>query len=94
MKKEINFDDIKRQWMQNSEFKKVYNELEIEYQISLELIKARTSAGLSQTEVASIMGTTQSVIARLESGKTLPNMKTLYRYAEATGNQVHLNLTH
>ena len=38
--------------------------------------------------------TTQSVIARLESEKTLPSMKTLHRYAETTGNQVHLTLTH
>ena len=55
MNKEINFDDIKRQWMQNPEFKKVYNELKIEYQISLELIKEHASTGLSQTEAASIM---------------------------------------
>jgi hypothetical protein len=31
------------------------------------------------------MGTTQSVIARLEAGNSLPSMKSLYRYAEATG---------
>jgi transcriptional regulator with XRE-family HTH domain len=39
------------------------------------------------------MGTTQSVIARLESGKMLPSVKTLSRYAEATGKHLHFTLS-
>jgi transcriptional regulator with XRE-family HTH domain len=39
------------------------------------------------------MGTSQSAIARLESGQTLPSTKTLLRFAEATGSKLHLHLT-
>jgi transcriptional regulator with XRE-family HTH domain len=50
-------------------------------------------AGLSQAELAIRMGTSQSAIARLESGQTLPSTKTLLRYAEATGSEFHLRLS-
>lgn len=38
------------------------------------------------------MQTTQSTIARTESGRTLPSMRTLSRYAEATGNRAAVRL--
>ncbi|MBW8308360.1 MAG: helix-turn-helix transcriptional regulator [Candidatus Paracaedibacteraceae bacterium] len=64
----------------------------VEYEIALELIKARKQSGLTQEEVALRMGTTQSVIARLESGKAVPSIKTLAKYAQATGKHLHLSL--
>jgi transcriptional regulator with XRE-family HTH domain len=39
------------------------------------------------------MGTSQSAVARLESGDTLPSTKTLLRYAEATGSKVRVRLS-
>ena len=54
---------------------------------------ARLRAGLSQSELADRMGTSQSTIARLESGQTLPSTKTLLRYAEATGSRFHVRLS-
>lgn len=36
------------------------------------------------------MNTTQSAIARLESGKRLPSTKTLQRWATATGTRLHI----
>jgi transcriptional regulator with XRE-family HTH domain len=48
---------------------------------------------LSQAELAARMGTSQSTIARLENGQTLPNTKTLLRYAEATGSRVRVKLS-
>jgi len=49
------------------------------------LITARNNAGLSQSEVAERMGTTQSAVARLEGGSQLPSMKSVIRYATAIG---------
>jgi transcriptional regulator with XRE-family HTH domain len=37
------------------------------------------------------MGTSQSSIARLENGLTLPGTKTLLRYAEVTGSRFRVN---
>ncbi|MFN3853303.1 MAG: helix-turn-helix domain-containing protein [Phreatobacter sp.] len=53
-----------------------------------ELIRARARSGLTQEEIARRMGTTQSVIARLESGKSMPSTRTLKKYAEATGTRL------
>jgi transcriptional regulator with XRE-family HTH domain len=38
------------------------------------------------------MGTTQSVVARLESGHPLPSLRTLRRYASAVGRKVEIRL--
>jgi transcriptional regulator with XRE-family HTH domain len=48
-----------------------------------ELVARRTELGLSQTEVAARMGTSQSAVARLESGQADVRLSTLERYAAA-----------
>ena len=53
-----------------------------------ELADQRRSAGLSQTEVAARMGTSQSAVARLEAGDADVRASTLERYAAAIGSQI------
>jgi ribosome-binding protein aMBF1 (putative translation factor) len=53
-----------------------------------ELAEQRQAAGLSQTEVAARMGTSQSAVARLESGLADVRASTLERYAAAVGGQI------
>ena len=56
-----------------------------------ELVYAvRTRAGLTQSELARRMGTTQSSIARIEGGGSLPTIDMLSRLARATGTPLHL----
>ncbi|HEX3946864.1 MAG TPA: helix-turn-helix transcriptional regulator [Acidimicrobiales bacterium] len=50
-----------------------------------ELVARRRSLGLSQTEVAARMGTSQSAVARLETGVGDVRLSTLQRYAAAVG---------
>jgi DNA-binding XRE family transcriptional regulator len=70
-----------------------YDALAPEFEIAAELLRARLRAGLSQAELAVRMGTSQSTIARLENGQTLPSTKTLLRYAEATGSKMRVRLS-
>jgi ribosome-binding protein aMBF1 (putative translation factor) len=51
-----------------------------------ELVARRHALGLSQTEVAARMGTSQSAVARLESGAADLRLSTLERYAAALGH--------
>ena len=37
------------------------------------------------------MGTTQAVVARLESGKTMPSTRTLERFAKATHTRLRIS---
>jgi transcriptional regulator with XRE-family HTH domain len=57
-------------------------------QLLKELAGQRRSAGLSQTEVAARMGTSQSAVARLEGGDADVRASTLERYAAAIGSQI------
>ena len=59
-----------------------------------ELAGRRQAAGLSQTEVAARMGTSQSAVARLESGIADVRASTLERYAAAVGGQITWQLSH
>jgi len=53
-----------------------------------DLTEQRRSAGLSQTEIAARMGTSQSAVARLETGDADVRVSTLERYAAAIGSQL------
>lgn len=54
-----------------------------------ELVRARRENELSQTEIAARMGTSQSAVARLESGELDARLSTLERYAAAVGRTVN-----
>jgi len=84
--------ELKARLLDDAETLAAYESMEAEYAIARELIAARSRAGLSQAEVAERMGTSQSTIARLESGRTLPSLRTLDRYARATGSKAVLRL--
>ncbi|MBA2624222.1 MAG: helix-turn-helix transcriptional regulator [Acidimicrobiia bacterium] len=53
-----------------------------------ELTARRQALGLSQTEVAARMGTSQSAVARLEAGAADLRVSTLERYAAAVGSPI------
>jgi ribosome-binding protein aMBF1 (putative translation factor) len=57
-----------------------------------DLVAQRHAAGLSQTEVAARMGTSQSAVARLEAGVTDARASTLERYAAAVGGEINWSL--
>ena len=61
-----------------------------EYEVARALIEARTRAGLTQAELAARMKTTQSAVARLESGRTPPSTRTLEKVARATGTRLRI----
>lgn len=84
--------DLKKRWMKDRKFREEYEKADAEFAIIEELIRARTKAKLSQTQVAKRIGTTQSAIARLEGGNVSPSLSTLRRYAQATGTRLHLEL--
>ena len=88
----IPFEKLKARLLANQEVKAEYDVLAPEFEIAAELLRARLRARLSQAELAARMGTSQSTIARIESGQTLPSTKTLLRYAEATGSKSQVRL--
>lgn len=57
-----------------------------------DLVARRVALGLSQTDVAARMGTSQSAVARLESGNVDVRWSTLERYASAVGRRLDVKL--
>jgi transcriptional regulator with XRE-family HTH domain len=53
------------------------------YEFQRALIAARLAAGLTQRQLAELMGTGQSVIARIEGGEHPPRLDTLQKWAAA-----------
>jgi transcriptional regulator with XRE-family HTH domain len=60
--------------------------------LAAELAALRRTSGLSQTEVAARMGTSQSAVARLEAGQSDVRASTLERYAAALDSQISWRL--
>jgi transcriptional regulator with XRE-family HTH domain len=78
----------------NAEVKTEFEALNEEFALLDEFLKARAAQGLTQAQVAEKIGTTQSAVARMESGKGKhsPSLATLTKYAQALGCRLEVRL--
>lgn len=88
----MKLDELKQGLMQRADVRAKYKALAEEFSIAEVLIRARTEAQMTQTEVAEKMRTSQSYVAKLEGGQVSPSMKALQRYAAATGSRLKISL--
>jgi len=88
------FSRFRSRALRRAGVRKAYDELEDEFAFLDQVFRARARAGLTQAEVAKVVGTTQSAIARLESGARThsPSVATLQRYARALGYRLEIKL--
>lgn len=86
--------ELKARALARADVAKTYENLGDEFAFLDEFLKARAKAGLTQAEIAERIGTTQSAVARLESGsgKHTPSLATLKKYASAVGCRLELHL--
>ena len=85
----IPYSEIKKELHKNPEFVREYEALAEEFQIAETLIRARMAAGMTQQDVAERMGTTQSAVARMESGRSV-SLKSIRKFARSTGSTITL----
>ena len=83
---------LRRNLLTNPEVKAEYDRLGPIFAVVGEMIEARQAAGLTQTEIASRMGTSQSAVARLESARHMPTFEMVARYAAAIGRRLDIHL--
>jgi len=86
--------ELKNRALERPDVKTEYDQLEDEFAFLDQFLKARSATGITQAEVAERIGTTQSAIARLETGggKHSPSLATLQKYAHALGYRLQLRL--
>ena len=82
------FEDWEARKLQDPEFAAAAQDLEPGYQIA----RLRILRGLSQTQLAELVGTRQPSIARLENGNRLPSLSFLQRLATALGAKIEMRL--
>lgn len=72
------------------EYERAYAAADLAGELAELVYALRTRAGLTQTELARRLGTTQSSVARIESGGSLPTLDMLARLARATGTPLRI----
>jgi ribosome-binding protein aMBF1 (putative translation factor) len=90
-RKFIPVEEVAKEWMRDPAFVGACDALEDEFAMASALITARRDADMTQEQVAQAMGTTQAVVARLESGRTMPSTRTLERFAKATRTRLRIS---
>ena len=83
-------DDLKKR-LKDPEFRREWEDSELEFQLSCKLIEARLKRNLSQRALAKKVGTSQAAIARIEGMNANPSLSLLKRIAHALGSTIRLS---
>lgn len=86
----ITYKEYKNKCLEDSNFKKEYDDLEPEYDIINAMIKARKEKGLTQKQLSELTGISQADISRIENGTRNPSLEMIKRLA--TGMSMRLKL--
>lgn len=90
--KTITWDAVRDNILADPEVKAEYDALTPEFALARTVITLREKTGLTQREFASKVGINPSHLARIESGKQTPKLKTLAKLAAVAGYEVEVNL--
>lgn len=92
MSAQTQFAKLKEEFLKRDDVRAEYDALVEEFSLAEALIRARAEADMTQAQVAEKMKTSQSYVAKLESGQVSPSMEALQRYAAATGARLRISL--
>ena len=84
----MNFKEYKKKALQNKAFRKEYEKYDLAFEIGQMVLEARIVKGLTQEELAQLVGTKQPSIARLENGQQLSSLSFLEKIADALGTDL------
>ena len=90
-RKHLDFDDFLKESLKNPKIKTEYDKLQPEFAVIRAIIRVRVDKGITQKELASKIGTKQSVISRLESGRANPSVNFLKKLAQALNSHLEIN---
>ena len=86
----ITYKEYKNKCLEDSNFKKEYDDLEPEYDIINAMIKARKERGLTQKQLSELTGISQADISRIENGTRNPSLGMIKRLATGMGMRLKL----
>mgnify|MGYP004603086881 FL=1 len=86
----ITYKEYNNKCLEDSNFKKEYDDLEPEYDIINAMIKARKEKGLTQKQLSELTGISQADISRIENGTRNPSLEMIKRLATGMGMRLKL----
>jgi ribosome-binding protein aMBF1 (putative translation factor) len=89
----LDFDDFKRKSLKDPEVKAEYERQQPEFAVISAILEARFRKGVTQKQLAEKIGTKQSAIARLESGRANPSILFLKKLADALNLSFQIKFT-
>jgi len=92
IKKALDFQKYLAKRLKEPKFKKYYNEHSEQLEIAYQVLKLRKKEGVSQAQLAKKLGTTQSNVARMESGQQNFTANTLQKIASALHYKLQIKL--
>ncbi len=90
----IRLEDVIAEWEKDPRWKEAYDLADIEVRLALQINRARTKACLTQGQLAKAVGTTQSVISRIEAGNQNLTVRTLSKIAAVLHTALIIQLRH
>jgi len=93
MNKRPTFTNFKKKALKNEKVKAEYDALSVAFEMKRQMIAMRKEAGVTQEQMADILGTKKSSISRLESlsSESSPSLATIESYASALGYSVKVD---
>jgi len=88
----VPWSELEAELMLDPEFRKIVEARRPEFELRSALVAERIKGEVTQEEIAKRAGTTQSAIARFESGRTSPTLGFMQRLAEALGKKLEIRL--
>jgi ribosome-binding protein aMBF1 (putative translation factor) len=89
----ISLDEVFSKAEKDLKWKAAYDKADIEVRIAIQIAKAREKAHLTQEQLAKAVGTTQSVISRIERGEQNLTIETLSKIAAALHGDLIVQLS-
>ncbi|WZL73959.1 helix-turn-helix transcriptional regulator [Clostridiaceae bacterium 35-E11] len=89
----IKWKDYRERLIENQGNQSELFDNELQYKLVREIIRYRKERNLTQKELAEIIGTKQSAISRLESGKLNPSLEFLLKVAKALNVKLDIQFT-
>ena len=83
-----------RRLQEDPELAQAYEQENLEREIARQVLRLRQARGWTQAQLAAALDTTQSVVARLESGSHRPSLSTLDRICQVLGARLEVRLVH
>lgn len=88
-----NYEQDLKKKLKNPTFRKGFEEEYAKVKFAYQMMQLRKKQRISQAQLAKKLGTTQSVVARMEAGQQNLTLDTLQKIASVFGRNLRIELT-